>query len=74
MSAIRTSEELKESIMKEQVYELDSSDNEKAKKILEKFTEVSNIKNKNSSVQFFTKDISRVADKITAELRKNKPV
>lgn len=67
--AMGTSDELKEMVMKENTYELETSDSAKSKKLLQKFEQVHNIITHNSTVRFCTKDITLVADKITTTLK-----
>ncbi len=69
--ALGTSEELKRMIADKDIYELETSENRKASKLIKKIPEISEIKIVGGSIQFHTKDINAIADRITTMLREN---
>ncbi|MFH1589458.1 MAG: ABC transporter ATP-binding protein [archaeon] len=69
--AIGTSDELKKLVMKEDLYEIDSSNSSKTKKIVENIKQIHNVHIESKKVRFTTKNISEIADKLTTELKKN---
>ena len=70
--AMGTKDELTKIIMDKEVYELDSSNNQKAKKIVSNIVDASEIIVENKKIRFHTQNITNVAEKIIKELKKNK--